>query len=237
MEVGGTSSDCVRVVLLSRDLTLGSRVVGVCPARVELLQVASGYEAGAEILAAPVAALAIDFRALGPGHAGLLRLADRMAVELLGLGVPPAGAQEELSEVRLVSERELSEILPALSPPPAAKQGPEADGIYEPVRPETPKPPQPEPQVPEETQAALADGRPAPRPAAVEPTAEESAPPRRTRTRRKKRPIALDGEQTDAPVESPAAPKPAESAAAGTAPSLGSLLTPEELAALLESES
>ncbi|MGB2824246.1 MAG: hypothetical protein WBF17_24950, partial [Phycisphaerae bacterium] len=83
MAVRGARADSFRVVVLSRDPALSSRLTAICAPGIEVARVASGYEAGAEVLAAPVAAIVIDFRALGSAHGRLLHVARRMDVEML----------------------------------------------------------------------------------------------------------------------------------------------------------
>ena len=130
MEARGASCQPLRVVILSRDAVLVSQLQGFCASPVELAAVSSGFEAVAELLAAPVAGLVVDFRVLGPAHRRLLDVARRMDVEMLGLGKVPAGLDsDDLSRLRLVSRDDLPGALSALgaaSPAPAAVEAPKA---------------------------------------------------------------------------------------------------------------
>ncbi len=219
MEVRSAGSDRFRVVVLSRDPALGSRLRGVCERGVEVARVPSGYEAGAEILAAPVAAMVIDFRALSAAHGRLLDVARRMDVAMFGVGPLPIGmSTEELSGIFLVSTVDLPGALDRLAAAAAkAPEAAEAAGGGEVAPPEAPPPPPPvrEPQAPKR--------------------------PRKKRARRKKaakraaRGKAERGTEPD--TAAPAAASPAEDQPRPAAPQAPSdLLTPEELTALLEDE-
>jgi len=118
--VRGTTSVSASIVVLTRDAALAARLEALGNGA-RCTVVASGYEAAAEILAGPVAALVVDFRALGPAHVRLLGLARRRSVELLGMGKPPEGLSiAQLSGMRLVSADDLpAAIRRAAAPPPA----------------------------------------------------------------------------------------------------------------------
>jgi len=216
MDVRGARANHSRVVVLSRDPTLGLRLTDACAPSVEVVRVASGYEAGAEILAAPTAVMVVDFHALSRGDTGLLAVARRMEVELFGVGpLPGRMSAEDLSRLRLLALAELPEAIaertaPVEEPappaePPSAAPEPVSPPPAEPKKPrrrkrkaKRPKPPPAEPQ-------------PAPTP--TPPADEEPTPP-------------AEPHPTEPARETPAAPqKP------------GDLLTPEELAALLGDES
>ena len=219
MEVRSAGSDRFRVVVLSRDPALGSRLLGVCERGVEVARVASGYEAGAEILAAPVAAMVIDFRALSPAHGRLLDVARRMDVAMFGVGPLPIGmSTEELSGIRLVSTVDLPGALDRLAAAAAKAPEPaEAPGGGEAAPPEAPPPTPPvgEPQAPE---------RPRKRRARRKKAAKRTARPKAER-------------ETEPDTAAPAAASPAEDKPRPAAPQVPSdLLTPEELTALLENE-
>jgi hypothetical protein len=259
-----------RAVILSRDPTVGSLLGRCCAPGVRLLRVASGYEAAAEILAAPVAALVVDFRAMARPHRKLLDLARRMGVELLGVGRLPTGMSiDDLSCVRLVSRADLPAALDAV----AAAAAPDAGEL---VAPPTERPPEDPAAVEREDSGAsrLRAGRAkkaAPRrspkkaresadkPAegarpAVErapqapPVRPEPAQPAATEPPAAALATAPAQPPEPAPAEPPSAEarpvepasEPARRAAPPTAPAVAmpsELLTPEEIAALLENGS
>jgi len=213
MEGRETPAGRLRVVVLSRDSALASRLADLCAPPVAVVRVASGYEAGAEILAAPVAAMVIDFRSMDPAHARLLDMARETGVEMLGVGATPRGLRiDQLSGLRLVSRTELPAAVGRIAQ--AARQAAPVD--------RAPEPP-PEPQAPSPVQAA-------------EPTPRPRRPARKTAKRRKtarKRPKPAPTAPAEKPFPAPAEPAPVEPLPTG---SPSQLLTPEELAALLEDE-
>ena len=123
MDVGGTSSRRTRVVALLRGPGLpGCGLTDLQKDGVEWVPVGSAYEAAAEILAAPTAALVIDLRAMGPRHVRLIEIARQMGVEMFASGALPIGmSAEELSGVRLVAGRDLPAMLEEMGEPPAAE--------------------------------------------------------------------------------------------------------------------
>ncbi len=80
--------------------------------KVDVIYARSGYEAAAEILAAPAAAIVLKLEILSKRHVGLLNIARRMGLEIIGVGASSGeislGA-EELSRVRLISISDLGE--------------------------------------------------------------------------------------------------------------------------------
>jgi hypothetical protein len=90
--------------------------------------VTSAYEAAAELLASPAAALVVDLRVLRPGHAGLIRIARKAGAELWGVGPLPAWASsDQLNGMRLLGRGQLAEALRRLgavaAAPPTGPQG------------------------------------------------------------------------------------------------------------------
>jgi len=104
----------LRAVLLSRDPILGARALRLCADGWRAVRVDSGYEAAAEILASPVAALLIDFRSLGGLHRGLLALARRMEVRLAAIAgkTPPDLTPDDLQGLQRI---EIGDIPAALA--------------------------------------------------------------------------------------------------------------------------
>lgn len=84
-----------------------------------LARTESGYEAAAELLAAPAAALVVDLRLLAGKHLRLLEIARSLDVEVLAVGSLPIGmTAEDLSGVRLIARRDLPGLLQALARSP-----------------------------------------------------------------------------------------------------------------------
>lgn len=202
-----------RVVVLSRDAVLASRLVEACAPAAAVAAVACGFEAAAEVLAAPVAVLVIDFRCLPPAHERLLDLARELEVEVLGVGATPTGiAIDRLSGVRLVSRDDLAVFVVRSLDIAASPAEPEARELPTPI------------ELPENEPEAWPEAE-----AEVEAVAE-SAPP------------VAGAPASEAPRgngrRGPAAPRPAWPEADDQpelrAPS--QLLSPEELSALLEDD-
>jgi hypothetical protein len=125
-----------RVVVLSRDPQLGLGLVDHCASATALTRAPSGYEAAAEILAAPVSALVVDFRAFGASHRRLLEVARQMDVEVLGVGALPAGMDSgDLNGVRLVSRPALPGALDRLAAAAGAGGPAEPTGAPAPASP------------------------------------------------------------------------------------------------------
>jgi hypothetical protein len=102
--------------------------------------VTSAYEAAAELLASPAAALVVDLRLLRPGHVGLIQIARKAGAELWGVGPLPAWASsEQLNGMRLLGRGQLVEALRKLgavaAAPPAGGQPSGQRGTYEPSGP------------------------------------------------------------------------------------------------------
>lgn len=105
----------------------------------EIIAVASPYEAAAELIASPAAALVVDLRLMGPRHLRLLEIARSGGAELLAVGpLPPGMTAEDLSGVRLLARADLPAALlqllqrkpsvhPDVTPGPVAA-GPAIDG-------------------------------------------------------------------------------------------------------------
>lgn len=88
MAEGESKSQALRVVLLARQPV--HDLASISP-QARCVPVAGAYEAAAEILAAPTAALVLDLSLLPPRHLPLLEVARKMQVPVLACGVPPAG--------------------------------------------------------------------------------------------------------------------------------------------------
>lgn len=107
----------IRVVMLSGWADDGLDRLGRSLPGVELVSVASGYEAAAELLAEPTSGMVVELGCLTDRHGGLLKLAREQGVEILGMGSFPAGLQaDQLSGVRLVAVEDLPDLLGGLSP-------------------------------------------------------------------------------------------------------------------------
>ncbi|MFW6132803.1 MAG: hypothetical protein ACOC8F_02825 [Planctomycetota bacterium] len=183
------SPDVPRVVVLTRRAVLPEALGDVA----EPVAVTTGYEAAAELHAAPAAALVVDLPLIGRRHLPLMHLARRMGVELYGVGELPVGpSAEDLAGMRLTSLGELPRELARRTGAPVCAGTPSGEGSYEPE----PAPP--------------AEGIYDPEPPAGPPATGAPACPETT-------------EATE-PPEAPDKP-PSEAR---------DLLTPEELAALLE---
>ena len=190
MDVRGVRANRSRVVVLSRDPALGLRLADACAPGVEMVRVPSGYEAGAEILAAPTAAMVVDFRAMARGDTGLLTVARRMGVELFGVGPLPARmSAEDLSRLRLLSLADLPAAIaertaPSEEPPPPVEEPPPAEPKKARRRKRKAKrskePPAQEKQqpAPQEPPPAGETGQPAEAPPPAEPTPAAPQTPR-----------------------------------------------------------
>lgn len=127
-----TASDPARVVILSPRTTGGGELLRALAARgVQCVRANSVYEAVAEMLCEPTRALAIDLRLLGPSGLRCLAIAHERDVEVLAMGtVPRTLSAEDLSGVRLVAHADLPEMLANL---PRKPDGPshleEEDGL------------------------------------------------------------------------------------------------------------
>lgn len=183
--------------------------------RAETVFVGCGYEAAAEILADGATALVVDLRLLGARHLPLLDLAARNGTAVFATGsVHPGTSAEQLSGVRLAAQDDLPDLLAELlaeNAPPRSRTAPN----------------------PKEASAPPARG----------PSAEI---PARASSARNPGGLRRPGEPPPAPApangqyqsegranRSPAARGAGEPDADGDA---RSVLTPEELAALLEDE-
>ncbi|MDY6913489.1 MAG: hypothetical protein SVT52_03415 [Planctomycetota bacterium] len=175
----------------------------MCPRLTGCVHVSSAYEAAAELLAAPTAAMVVDLQMLSLRHLRLLKIAREMDVEVLAVGSLPAGlTAEQLSGVRLVSIDDLPNVLTRLARTPDARPEAAVEAPAQKAEKTTPEPAQP-PRV------VLT---PAKKPTADKP----KRPPRK--------PQALTGDGPKKQAEPPTL-------------STEDVLTPEELAALLEDES
>lgn len=127
------------------------RVVALLPAGadppevhpdVEVVSVNSGYEAAAELLTGPAAALAVDLGRITASHVPLLDLADRLSVPVVGFGTISAEiSSERLSRLRLTGPDRLGEVLAKVLRP--APPGAAAAGIDTPTPPHADGPPAP----------------------------------------------------------------------------------------------
>jgi hypothetical protein len=123
MASADTTSPPLRAVLLSRDPILGARAVRLCADGWRAVRVDSGYEAAAEILAAPVAALLIDFRGLTGLHRGLLALARRMEVQMAAIAgePPPDMTGDDLQGLRRIEVGDIPATLASARISPAGR--------------------------------------------------------------------------------------------------------------------
>ena len=104
-----------RVVVLS----LGA--AEICALEIEgvrFVRAPTPYDAAAEILSAPTAALVVELRLLRGRHLRVLEIARQMDVEVLAVGTVPGGlTSEDLSGVRLTARGDLPEVLFRLTAP------------------------------------------------------------------------------------------------------------------------
>jgi hypothetical protein len=124
----------------------------------ETVRVATAYEAAAELLAAPTAALVVDLRLVAGLHLRLLAVARQMGAEVLAVGAVPAGlTAEDLSGVRLMARSALAKTLADLRGAPAG-QSPRP--IEPPAAPASePEPIEPEPAEPVSQPLGREDGQ------------------------------------------------------------------------------
>ncbi|MBN1942375.1 MAG: hypothetical protein JW849_03680 [Phycisphaerae bacterium] len=120
-----------RIVILARDGELTPPDGQTLGLNAAFVRAADGYEAAAELLAAPALALLIDLPRLTPPHRKLLHVARELGVEILGVGAfPPGFSADDLSGMRLISMRDLPAVLGSIaqqsSPPAAAPISPAA---------------------------------------------------------------------------------------------------------------
>lgn len=101
-----------RVVMLTRRDEL-ARQAGD---GLDLIPVKTGYEAAAELLADPPAALVVELAQLTGPHTRLLDVARKRGVPALGVGTfPPGLSADDLEGLNLVSTRQLPAILAELA--------------------------------------------------------------------------------------------------------------------------
>jgi hypothetical protein len=241
-----------RVVVLSADAPVRAALAEAAPG-VRCAAVQSAYEAAAELVAGGAAALVVDLRLMSPRHLRLLQIARQRGVELLAVGgIPASLTAEDLSGVRFVARADLratlerilagdsaspasaaipSVLLPATSLPSAALRASEAEPA-EPAGSAAMAGAGGGDEHDEEgeegtyvSQGAdnIAQGK-AERLAPAKPAAEEA----RKSEGRPHRPIPGGVEK--------AASSAAQSLPGGQSPTPRSILTKEELAALLEDE-
>jgi len=215
------TSPPLRAVLLSGDPKLRARARSLCADGWRVAFAPTGYEAAAEILTAPAAALVVDLRAMTASHRGLIELAREKKVPAFGIsGRLPSEMASRPGELRPVDIEDVPAILASLArkrandsaeaePRPAPQT--EEIGQYEPeCADEQPPPddeqPQPDAQPPQPDAQRPRAQRGEPRPERPEAPAEAASP-------------ADEPDRADRP----AAPK-----------SPGDRLTPEDIASLLE---
>jgi hypothetical protein len=245
-----------RVVVLARQAI--DRVAGA-----ETVCVSGAYEAAAELLAARQAgaaplALVVDLGLLWPRHLGLLQVARKLEAEMLAFGTAVAGLDaEQLAGLRLVSRASLPEALAQF----ARRQG-QPVHAEEPAPPEDFAPIE-EPMRAEESLRGLSEPRTEVS-GLSEPRANESVPPKpadaaaRDGRRAKTSPTAsppaarlVPAKQPPLDEDEPLVQPPSldltlesgdgEGASSARPPTAratqpSSLLTPEELSALLGEE-
>ena len=105
----------LRVVVVSDDPKLRARAMYLRADGWRLAFAPTGYEAAAELLAGPVAALLVDLRALTPRHEGLLELAREAGAAAYGIAGPvPSDMAGRLGELRPVDIEDVPAILASL---------------------------------------------------------------------------------------------------------------------------
>jgi len=101
MDVGSKDVSALRVVVLTpENHPLGPQVGHL--EGLAVVRAANPYEAAAELLAGPAAALVVDLRTICPRHAGLFEVARRMQIPVLAHGTVPSQMHQALDGVRLV---------------------------------------------------------------------------------------------------------------------------------------
>ncbi|MBN1553129.1 MAG: hypothetical protein JXA11_00165 [Phycisphaerae bacterium] len=112
-----------RIVILARSGELTIPDPQIIGQNVTFARTEGGYQAAAELLAAPAVAILIDLPCLTPPHRKLLQVARELGVEILGVGAFPVGfSADDLSGMRLISMDDLPSVLRAILPkeaPPA----------------------------------------------------------------------------------------------------------------------
>jgi len=157
------------------------------PETAELVRVGSGYEAAAELLVGPAAALVVDLGRITAPHVRLLELAGKLAVPIVGFGTisaPLSGSA--LRSVQLVGPEKVAQALEEIFG---------SAGRYEPARPA-------EPAQPPGKRAARKVAEPEPPPAEqprAEAEPEKTAPPAPPAPRRGLTQAELDALLEDTP--------------------------------------
>jgi len=210
-----TTSPPLRAVVLSHDPVLGARALRLCADGWRAVRVDSGYEAVAEILSAPVAVLLIDLRSLGGLHRGLLALARRMEVRLAAIAgeTPPDMTGDDLQGLRRIEVGDIPATLASVRSSLAGRVesfDEPTSGDALPVATHAPATPEP---APETVPAPGAEQSPAPVPA---PMSARGHAPTEVPPAQEKRVVLT--------------PK------SGKHKTLAGLLTPDELAFLMEDE-
>ena len=231
---GGTFLPEARVVILARHAI--DHVAGA-----ETIRVPGAYEAAAELLAAREShagrlALVVDLGLLWPRHLGLLQVARKLNAEMLAFGTAVAGLDaEQLAGLRLVSRASLPEALAQFVDGRSESGLAEEAGLAEETAPID------EPMRSEESlradelfepeEAVEADGSVPPKPAAAARLVPAKQPhPAEDETLAQAPSLDLSLESGDGEGVTSARPP------AARAMQPGSLLTPEELSALLGEE-
>jgi len=97
---------------------------------VEVVRVSSGYEAAAEMLAAPASALVVDLGRLTQPHVALLEMAQRLDLPVIAFGTISADLTEaHQRQLRLVSVQGLAEALHQTLHIPAAAAAPAGEDL------------------------------------------------------------------------------------------------------------
>lgn len=169
MDECDSNSSLLRAVLLSHDPLVGARVECLCRQGWQIIRVATGFEAAAEILASPVTALLIDLRAMSDIHRRLLELAERLEVQSLAIVGNGLGTNEPaLTHLRRVALEDIPTVLATMAAEVTVSAHSKA--------PEDPRDTHPdtgvyEPTVAPATQASTKN------PAGIPPAARDEAPP------------------------------------------------------------
>ncbi len=97
-----------RIVVFSRGRATDPHELGKAMSPAQVIAAPSAYEAAAEVLAAPTAALVVDLSLLEPRHTRLITIARRAGAEVLAVGSGGVGIDAEaLSGARLVAKGQL----------------------------------------------------------------------------------------------------------------------------------
>lgn len=232
----GQANVPARVVVLTRQKGIAEHVRRQVRNGDDWVLVASAYEAAAEVLAEPTAVLVMDLRLLGSRDEKLVQVARSCGTAMLGIGALPAGMSAAgLSGVTLVAEPDLDDEIAR-----ALREHRPADVHHAPLS---------EAELDEVIAAASDQPHPAPPEAPREPSRPDGhaqaspaqnarpVPPEELHRERNEAMNHPNPPHADLLDEARFIPEPPAETAGRPATAPDSLLSDEELAALLERDS